>query len=101
MAILADIKGVSDGVQIFLENTTPEGHFVAGANINGTTFFYLLEGTLGADGATVKGRIEVPRTGGCMTGNTVYFIGSTLIGGKAAGPVSTFEEAYAEMAGKA
>lgn len=100
MAILADIKGISNGVQIFLENTTPKGHFVAGANINGTSIFYLLEGTLGADGATVKGRIEVPRTGGCMTGSKVYFIGSMLAGGKAAGTVSSFEDAYNKIADK-
>lgn len=98
MAILADIKGISKNVQVFREDDIPEGHFVAGINVNGTAYFYLLQGTFDADGAVVKGRVEVPMTANCLTSSAVYFIGSALKGGKAAGSTTSFEDAYAAIA---
>lgn len=91
MAILSDIKGISRNVEVSRDNALPEGYFLAKISINDKDFIYVLKGTYDNAGATVKGRVEVSRS----AGNSMrYFLGSVLVGGKAAGPVSSIEEAY-------
>ena len=98
MAILTDIKGISRDVKVFREETTPPNHFIAGVNVNGVAYFYLLEGTMGADGAIVKGRVEVSMTSNRLSSGNEYFIGSMLTRGKAAGSTMSFEDAYTAIA---
>lgn len=78
MSTLADIRKVSDiDVRTFVDDTTPQGTFIALATLPGVRVDYLLRGSAEDENAVIVGRTEFH-----PEDKTLYYTGSGIRGGQ-------------------
>lgn len=96
MATFADVVKVSGTPRsIYVDKSTPAGHFGVTATVNGTVTFYLFEGKQGSDKAVIKGRVELPKPYSYV-GATAYK-GNEMDGGENLGGLTSFKEVFEQM----
>lgn len=97
MTTFADVYKAADGtLSTFVDDERlPAGHFGATAFIDGELVGYLFEGKQDSPEATLKGRVEYTREDGKLT--TYAFATNNLTGGTPLGPITDWQETFAQM----
>lgn len=97
MATFADVvKAAGTPRSIYVDKSTPAGHFGTMATVDGTVTFFLFEGKQGSEKAIIKGRVELPKPYSYV-GATAYK-GNEMTDGESLGGLTSFQEVFAKMA---